>query len=56
VDGLTFDNRGHIVFNNNRLHELFEGDLDWEDEYNLIVWKTYLGEDVKAYLYYYQND
>ena len=29
VDGLTFDNRGHIVFNNNRLHELFGGELDW---------------------------
>lgn len=54
VDGLTFDNRGHIVFNNNRLHELFEGDLDWEDEYNLIVWKAFVGEDVKSYLYYYE--
>ncbi|NIO09550.1 MAG: hypothetical protein GTO40_16725, partial [Deltaproteobacteria bacterium] len=52
VDGLTFDNRGHIIFNNNRLHELFEGDLEWEDEYNLIVWKAFVGEDVKSYLYY----
>ncbi len=53
VDGLTFDNRGHIIFNNNRLHELFEGDLDWADEYNLIVWKAFVGDRVKSYLYYY---
>jgi sugar lactone lactonase YvrE len=56
VDGLTFDNKGYIVFNNNRLHELFGGELDWDDEYNLIVWKAFVGDDVKAYLYYYQND
>jgi hypothetical protein len=54
VDGMTFDNQGYLIFNNNRLHELFGGDLDWEDEYNLIVWKAYLGEDVKSYLYYYE--
>jgi len=52
VDGMTFDNKGHLIFNNNRLHELFQGDLDWDDEYNLIVWKAYLGEGVKSYLYY----
>jgi sugar lactone lactonase YvrE len=56
VDGLTFDNKGYIVFNNNRLHELFGGELDWEDEYNLIVWKAFVGDDVKAYLYYFQDD
>ena len=54
VDGMTFDNRGYLIFNNNRLHELFGGDLDWEDEYNLIVWKAYLGEAVKSYLYYFE--
>jgi len=54
VDGMTFDNRGHLLFNNNRLHELFGGELNWEDEYNLIVWKAYMGEDVKSYLCYYQ--
>lgn len=54
VDGLTFDNRGHIVFNNNRLHELFGGELDWDNEYNLIVWKAFVGDDVKSYLHYYE--
>lgn len=54
VDGLTFDNKGHIIFNNNRLHELFGGDLDWNYEYNLVVWKAFVGEDVKAYLHYQQ--
>jgi sugar lactone lactonase YvrE len=51
VDGMTFDNKGHLIFNSNRLHELFEGDLDWNNEYNFIVWTAYLGEDVKSYLY-----
>jgi len=54
VDGMTFDNQGCLIFNNNRLHELFEGDLDWEDEYNLIVWKAYLGEGFRSYLYYFE--
>lgn len=54
VDGLTFDNKGYIVFNNNRLHELFGEGLDWDNEYNFIVWKAFVGEDVKSYLYYYQ--
>jgi hypothetical protein len=56
VDGMTFDNRGNLIFNNNRLHELFGGELDWDDEHNLIVWKAHLGKDVKSYLYYYQKD
>jgi sugar lactone lactonase YvrE len=56
VDGLTFDNGGHIVFNNNRLHELFGGELDWDNEYNLIVWKAFVGDDVKSYLYYSLED
>ncbi len=51
VDGLTFDGRGGIVFNNNRLHELFGGELDWTDPYNLIVWRAYLGEGVASYLH-----
>lgn len=55
VDGMTFDNKGSLIFNNNRLHELFSGELDWEDEYNLIVWKAYLGEGVKSYLYFNEN-
>lgn len=52
VDGMTFDNMGYLLFNNNRLHELFQGDLDWNDEYNLIIWKAYLGKGVKSYLHY----
>ncbi len=55
VDGMTFDSRGNLVFNNNRLHELFGGELDWDNEYNLIVWKAFLGEGVKSYLYYYSE-
>ncbi|KAB2905684.1 MAG: hypothetical protein F9K27_02840 [Anaerolineae bacterium] len=51
VDGMTFDNKGHLIFNTNRLHELFGGDLDWSYEYNLVVWKAFVGEDVKSYLY-----
>jgi sugar lactone lactonase YvrE len=54
VDGMTFDHQGNLVFNNNRLHELFGGELDWDNEYNLIVWKAFLGEDIKSYLYYYE--
>jgi len=54
VDGMTVDNHGYLIFNNNRLHELFGGDSDWADEYNLIVWKAYLGEGVKSYLYYFE--
>lgn len=51
VDGMTFDNKGYLLFNNNRLHEMFQGDLNWNDEYNLIIWKAYLGEGIKSYLY-----
>ncbi len=51
VDGMTFDNKGNLIFNNNRLHELFGGELDWGYAYNLVIWKAFLGEDVKSYLY-----
>ncbi len=52
VDGVAFDQRGSIIFNNNRLHEMFGGyDIDWEYPYNLIIWKAYVGPDVKSYLY-----
>ena len=50
VDGMTFDNQGHLIFNNNRLHELFRDQLDWENPYNLVVWKAYLGEGIRSYL------
>ena len=51
VDGLTFDNQGGIIFNNNRLHELFGNELDWSDPYNLIVWRAFVGEGVRSYLH-----
>jgi sugar lactone lactonase YvrE len=54
VDGMAFDNKGNLIFNTNRLHELFGGDLDWDYAYNLVVWRTFLGEDVKSYLYGHQ--
>jgi len=50
VDGMTFDNQGYLIFNSNRLHELFSGELDWKNPYNQIVWKAYLGEGIKSYL------
>lgn len=53
VDGMTFDNQGHLIFNNNRLHELFGDDLDFENPDNMIVWKAFLGENVKSYLHYF---
>ena len=49
VDGMTFDNHGWLIFNNNRLHQLFQNELDWNNPYNLIIWKSYLGENVKSY-------
>jgi sugar lactone lactonase YvrE len=52
VDGLTFDDQGNIIFNNNRLHELFGGELDWADPYNLIVWRAFVGGGVKSYLHH----
>lgn len=51
VDGMTFDNKGHLIFNSNRLHELFGGDLDWDNPENFVVWKAYLGDGIKSYLY-----
>jgi sugar lactone lactonase YvrE len=51
VDGMTFDNKGYLIFNNNRLHELFGHELDWDDPYNLIVWKAFLGSNIKSYMY-----
>jgi len=53
VDGVAFDQRGSIIFNNNRLHRMFEEpqNIDWDDPYNLIIWRAYIGPDVKSYLY-----
>jgi len=51
VDGMTFDNHGWLIYNNNRLHQLFQNELDWNNPYNLIIWKPSLGENVKSYQY-----
>ncbi len=54
VDGVAFDQKGSIIFNNNRLHQMFEknqDDLDWNYPFNLIIWKAYVGKDIKSYLY-----
>jgi sugar lactone lactonase YvrE len=50
VDGMTFDNRGYLLFNSNRLHQLFRDQLDWSNPDNLIIWKAYLGPGVGSYL------
>jgi hypothetical protein len=50
VDGMTFDNQGYLIFNNNRLHELFRDQLDWNNPYNLVIWKAYLGQGIKSYM------
>ena len=51
VDGMTFDNQGYLLFDSNRLHQLLRGQLDWDNPENLVVWKAYLGQGVKSYLY-----
>jgi sugar lactone lactonase YvrE len=40
VDGITFDNKGYMYFNNDRLHELFGGELDWNKPDNFNIWKA----------------
>ncbi|HYN76908.1 MAG TPA: L-dopachrome tautomerase-related protein [Lamprocystis sp. (in: g-proteobacteria)] len=52
VDGLTFDNGGYIVFNSNRLHQMVDGDMDWDDPDNFIVWRAFLGASSQSYLYW----
>lgn len=50
VDGISFDNKGSMYFNNNRLHELFGGELDWNKPDNLIIWKAAVPEGAGSYL------
>jgi sugar lactone lactonase YvrE len=50
VDGINFDNKGFMYFNNNRLHELFGGQLDWSKPDNLIIWKAPVPEGAGSYL------
>ncbi|WP_139193263.1 L-dopachrome tautomerase-related protein [Bacillus amyloliquefaciens] len=54
VDGVAFDQKGSIIFNSNRLHQMFDEsrqDINWSYPYNLIIWKAFVGPDVKSYLY-----
>lgn len=51
VDGMTFDDAGNLLFNSNRLHLLFRDELDWDAPDNMVVWKAFLGPDVRSYLY-----
>lgn len=51
VDGMTFDNGGNLLFNSNRLHQLFRDQLDWDNAENMVVWKAHLGPGVKSYLH-----
>jgi len=51
VDTPYIDNKGYILFTTNQLHLLNKGELDYKRPDNLIVWKAYIGEDVKSYLY-----
>jgi sugar lactone lactonase YvrE len=53
VDGVAFDQKGSIIFNNDRLHQIFHvpQTIDWTYPYNFNVWKAFVGHDVKSYLY-----
>jgi sugar lactone lactonase YvrE len=55
VDGMTFDNHDNIIFNSNRLHEIFGNDIDWDNPNNLIIWKAFVGEGVKSYLHHFKE-
>ncbi|MEH7280826.1 major royal jelly family protein [Bacillus toyonensis] len=54
VDSISFDNRGNLIFNTNRINEVLAAndEIDWEYQYNFIVWKMFIGENVKSYLYH----
>lgn len=56
VDGVAFDQRGHLIFNSNRLHQVFSNPqtINWSYPYNFIIWKATVGPDVKSYLYAYE--
>jgi sugar lactone lactonase YvrE len=51
IDTPQIDNRGYILFDSNQLHLLNKGELDYFKDGNLIIWKAYIGEDVKSYLF-----
>lgn len=54
VDGVAFDQNGSIIFNSNRLNQVFENpqtQIDWDYPYNLVIWKAFIGNGIKSYLY-----
>ncbi|PZD97437.1 hypothetical protein DNH61_02750 [Paenibacillus sambharensis] len=53
VDGLFVDRDGSVIFNSNRLHQMFGTPelIDWSNPYNLIVWKAKTGDDLRSYVY-----
>ncbi|MFB5189283.1 L-dopachrome tautomerase-related protein [Alicyclobacillus fastidiosus] len=53
VDGVAFDQKGSIVFNSNKLHQMFDKPqtIDWNYPYNLIIWKSFVGNGIKSYTY-----
>jgi sugar lactone lactonase YvrE len=51
VDTPHIDNSGHILFSSNQLHFLNKRELDYTKPDNLIIWKAYIGEGVKSYLF-----
>jgi sugar lactone lactonase YvrE len=51
VDGITFDNKGYMYFNNDRLHELFGGELDWTKADNFNIWKAPVPDNAGGYAF-----
>lgn len=52
VDGVAFDQNGSLLFNSNRIYGMFGGyEMDWAYPYNLVIWKAFVGNGVKSYLY-----
>ncbi|MCM3783512.1 major royal jelly family protein [Neobacillus mesonae] len=53
VDGLFIDQKGSVIFNSNRLHQMFgtPEKIDWNNPYNLIVWKVDIGDGLRSYAY-----
>jgi len=51
VDGITFDNKGSMYFNNDRLHELFGGELDWNKPDNFVIWKAPVPDNAGGYAF-----
>lgn len=53
VDGIAFDEKGSIIFNSNRLHQMFDTPqtIDWNYPYNLVIWRAFVGSQERSYTY-----